>query len=424
MIDITPVPVALDPIRLSLDQILTVNLAALLPEGVSFLGMGASLSDDDVDTTLRDDWDAAEGTARLYAAADSGFLVADAENPDAVVGNIYVYTSLSMAPYIIPLLAAFDTTADPADLRGTAGRDCLTLDMGADDDAPASVRIDTSGGSDRAQVIGTAAVMLGRAGDDTLIGWDRSDAIYGGGGEDRLEGHGGDDRMIAHRGDDTLIGGAGGDVLFGGDGNDLLEGGEGDDRLSADAGFDTLRSGAGDNVLFAADTRTSGIEVRIAAISDAQRPAFLGYGGIGDDAIYGGTGASTLFGGAGEDYISAESLNGGMIYAGLDDDQIYAGIHNPNNDGPLPDGAAPAPSFVFGGMGNDYLSIWGGDAAVVAGDGNDTVYASGVISGETGDDTVYVTHGFSALVYGGGATTPPTATSWTTPSTAGTATTA
>ncbi|NHR08503.1 hypothetical protein HA052_25265 [Chromobacterium haemolyticum] len=48
---------------------------------------------------------------------------------------------------------------------------------------------------------------------------------------------------------DWVIGGIGNDTLNGGDGNDVLEGGDGDDVLNGGMGTDTLRGGAGNDVL-------------------------------------------------------------------------------------------------------------------------------------------------------------------------------
>lgn len=389
-------PVPPTSLRLRLDQILVLDFLAMLPEGTVFTGAGIDLETFySPDSALRyETFD--EGTkGRFYAASTGTFPMADPENPDAPLGTISLYVD-GGEPYVIPILGAIDAAAAPADLRGGAGRDRLLYDAGVGAD-PATVLVDTSGGSDRAEVIGAAAIMLGRSGDDTLIGWDMHDGLYGGGGGDRLEGRGGDDRMLGLGGNDALFGGDGSDVLYGGEGDDLLDGGDGDDRLVADGGFDTLRGGLGHDTL---DANEHNMRGRLMA---SDRPAYLGFGGEGDDALYGGSGASTLHGGAGQDFIGAERMDGAALYGGDGNDQIYAGVANAEDE-TLPMPPAVAASSIFGGSGDDYVVIWGGDSFVSGGAGNDTLFASGEISAGDGDDLVYVQYVAQAtgtLIYGG-----------------------
>lgn len=71
--------------------------------------------------------------------------------------------------------------------------------------------------------------VFGYAGDDVLIGGDRSDRLRGEYDNDRLVGKGGRDDLQGGYGDDTLNGGNQADRLDGGRGNDLLTGGNGAD---------------------------------------------------------------------------------------------------------------------------------------------------------------------------------------------------
>ncbi len=64
--------------------------------------------------------------------------------------------------------------------------------------------------------------------DETKIGTEFGDVLYGG------------------EGDDELYGGAGKDQLFGGDGDDTIEGGERGDILTGGAGADTFVYSTGD----------------------------------------------------------------------------------------------------------------------------------------------------------------------------------
>jgi Ca2+-binding RTX toxin-like protein len=59
----------------------------------------------------------------------------------------------------------------------------------------------------------------------------------------------GNDSLVGLYGPDTLRGGAGNDTLFGSAGNDLLEGQDGNDSLVSGAGNDTLIGGAGNDTL-------------------------------------------------------------------------------------------------------------------------------------------------------------------------------
>ena len=66
---------------------------------------------------------------------------------------------------------------------------------------------------DASKGTGVGHILVGMAGDDTLIGSTSTDTLYGG------------------LGNDTLKGGAGVDTLYGGDGNDILQPGLGDDLV-------------------------------------------------------------------------------------------------------------------------------------------------------------------------------------------------
>ncbi len=81
-----------------------------------------------------------------------------------------------------------------------------------------------------------AVTLIGGAGDDTLIGGSRNDAISGRDGDDELVGAGGND---------TLLGGFGKDALTGDAGNDLLIGGFDDDDIDGGDGRDTAVGGQG-----------------------------------------------------------------------------------------------------------------------------------------------------------------------------------
>jgi Ca2+-binding RTX toxin-like protein len=99
-----------------------------------------------------------------------------------------------------------------------------------------------------------ASVYAGR-GDDTVIGTEAGDGLYGDDGDDWIDGRGGDDRLVAGAGTNTLRGSDGDDELLAaskGSENDFVGGGEGDDRLwtQDDNARDRGTGGPGSDVLF------------------------------------------------------------------------------------------------------------------------------------------------------------------------------
>lgn len=124
----------------------------------------------------------------------------------------------------------FDTTDRDDTLLGTDGRDDLFGGLGNDlvKDSPTD-----SSNYDR---------LFGEQGNDTLISYVGYDTLYGGAGNDEL--HGGADQ-------NTLHGGDGNDLLHGGASNDLLAGGAGDDTLNGGDGYDVISGGAGADVFVA-----------------------------------------------------------------------------------------------------------------------------------------------------------------------------
>ena len=105
-------------------------------------------------------------------------------------------------------------------LRGLGGDDQLLVSDGsAEEGEPAfnvPLILDGGAGDDllaRGHRATTPALLLGGAGDDTLVGGPGTDVADGG------------------TGDDTITGNAGDDILFGGPGHDRLDGGTGHDVL-------------------------------------------------------------------------------------------------------------------------------------------------------------------------------------------------
>ena len=81
--------------------------------------------------------------------------------------------------------------------------------------------------------------LVGRRGDDVLVGSEKGNAIIG---------RKGNDALFGNAGNDWLDGGRGNDKLFGGEGHDWLVGGRGDDLLDGGAGSDKVYGGKGDDI--------------------------------------------------------------------------------------------------------------------------------------------------------------------------------
>lgn len=112
---------------------------------------------------------------------------------------------------------------------------------------------------------------------------------------DALEG---DDTLIGKNLIDRMWGGKGNDVLVGGAGADELDGEAGDDSIRADSGNDRIVSGSGNDTIYAGDGNDS-IYLNDGERGDVKYIA----AGAGDDYIFGGLGADELIGGVGRDTV-------------------------------------------------------------------------------------------------------------------------
>jgi Ca2+-binding RTX toxin-like protein len=123
--------------------------------------------------------------------------------------------------------------------------------------------------------------------------------------------------------------------------------------------------------------------------------------------------------GEGEDYVSLYQTSGGTINTGNDDDFASGGVGEHSNaflniflGAGNDNGYGGRNTNLFGGSGDDYLSITGGNQAS-GGDGADTIYvnleydyllgqtidASSTVYGGLGDDAIY--GGFADTLHGG-----------------------
>ena len=289
--------------------------------------------------------------------------------------------------------------------------------------------------------------------DDTLIGAEGDDFLYGGiaWSSDKLYGRDGNDVLWGGNGDDYLDGGKGNDELAGsrsswawqdtyvfrlGDGfdyikylranpekqdipdhwgNDIIEFLWGDE----DAGRFQFTERGGDVVIIYGDGGTEddtvytyhryytnggdgGGTIRIGNMSLAEfKESGVGFtirGGDGDNTLHGAFGRDKIYGGKGDDTLKGKRRDD-ELYGQDGDDTLYGGKGN---------------DIMFGGAGNDYLGggknddiLWGGTGddtlrggfgsdrfSFRKGAGNDTIWDFG------DDDTIQldgVGHGFDGL---------------------------
>ena len=171
--------------------------------------------------------------------------------------------------------------------------------------------------------------LLGKEGDDTLIGSGTPDQLFGGSGNDTLEGKGGDDRLYGQLGNDSLDGGEGTDLaLYFSAANQftvtraeapnrfIISGSEGTDQLSnieyiqfADAAPVLIESLVSPVITGTADndslSGTAGDDIINGLAGNDALNGLAGNdtldGGLGNDILNGGLGADTLLGGLGND---------------------------------------------------------------------------------------------------------------------------
>jgi Ca2+-binding RTX toxin-like protein len=217
-------------------------------------------------------------------------------------------------------------------------------------------------------------MIYGLKGNDTLEGGQHSDHIYGGYGNDTIygntqadvDGSVDKDYLYGSYGNDTIYGSAGGDVIdggadkdaiFGGGGKDTIKGGEGDDTLDGGANDDTIDGGGGtDTVTFT--TAVQGINIDL--------------GNTGKQLV-------TNFG-AGQDTITnVENV------IGTDFGDAITGNSGKN--------------WLSGQDGNDFLVGGGGDDTLRGGEGDD------LLDGGVGSDTADYS-GFDAVTVNLGKTGP------------------
>ncbi len=165
--------------------------------------------------------------------------------------------------------------------------------------------------------------------DDTLIGDDVGNGLFGGTGDDLIRARGGNDFVQGNEGNDQIFGAGGNDQLYlgdgddlanGGDGVDFIIGGDGADRIFGGAGLDQINGGADDDLI---------------------------KGNDGDDEIFGAGGNDTIFGQSGDDFLEGgDGMD--VIMGGSGRDLINPGAGNDTITG-----GSAADVFQFFNVGNE-----------------------------------------------------------------------
>jgi Ca2+-binding RTX toxin-like protein len=318
--------------------------------------------------------------------------------------------------------------AGSSTLRGGEGNDRFSMGSFGSGN-----RVEGGDGNDNVMGGGSAAVLLGEAGDDSISAWGDNHTLSGGDGNDwlnssgqkadLLEGGAGQDQLYSFSGGDTVRGDEGDDSIYaggsvfvqGGEGDDLIhagaeatvEGGVGDDsihagaatgqefsgRLDGGAGADTLSLG---DVVFAPDAIITGIEKlsiqaarqdvrlvdgayeRIAveqsvSLSAAQLAGFSEIEGFGYDVALGAnvTSVFRLNGTTAGHYdLSGKTIIGSAVLTGSDGDDTLTGT--------------AAADTLQGGEGDDVLIGGAGSDLLEGGAGFDTA----VFAGRRADYTI------------------------------------
>jgi VCBS repeat-containing protein len=172
---------------------------------------------------------------------------------------------------------------------------------------------------------GTAAIGKGNASDNSIVGDDVGNKLYGYGGNDALVGNAGDDYLFGADGNDTLNGGAGYDRMYGGTGNDTYYVNDSTDNV-----YENPAEG-NDRVI--SSLVSYQLKANVEELDLAYGVAIRGYGQDSDNVIvgnasdnylYGRGGNDTIFGDWGADILYGEDGND-TLDGGVGMDRFYGG---------------------------------------------------------------------------------------------------
>lgn len=218
------------------------------------------------------------------------------------------------------------------------------------------------------------------------------------------------------QGNDTVVGSQFDDYLFGGTGVDIMLGGLGNDSYEIDNIGDVVIEKAGEGIDTVRSYADFTIGQNIESLILVGDKAAKGYGNDADNYIQGNDYANVLAGGAGNDYLAGAGGND-TIYGGDGNDVIHAGYGEYSGVAEA-DRVSVGNNSLFGGngndwlfggvgndalygqAGNDYLSGADGNDVLVGGQGNDTLFGgvgNDILFASEGNNSVYGDAGHDAL---------------------------
>ncbi|WP_122209047.1 calcium-binding protein, partial [Pseudomonas viridiflava] len=246
---------------------------------------------------------------------------------------------------------------------------------------------------------------------DTIIGYQTADQLFGLAGNDTLSGRGGDDfldggagkdTLNGEEGSDTLLGGADNDTLSGGEGNDLLDGGTGNDSLAGGLGSDTyvFRRGSGQDTIYNSVSNEANTDIQDVIVLEGLKPEDVVMRRESDDLIIQikDTNDSVRVSGHFSSYVAYNYAIDQVKFADgsvWDTSFIKSALLTGNAGDDNITGYETA-DMLKGLRGNDTLSGRAGDDVLDGGDGRDT------LNGEDGNDTLLGGAGNDMLSGGNG----------------------
>jgi Ca2+-binding RTX toxin-like protein len=265
--------------------------------------------------------------------------------------------------------------------------------------------------------------IFGGTGDDNITGGSGHNVIYGIAGNDTLNGSSGSATIFGSTGTDSITGGAAGNniiylqavpafVTSGGGTNNILDASAVTADMTLDLtnlGFQKVYDGSGNNEV----TYSGSADIILFGGAGNELFNFSGSsghnlmtGGGGQDTMFagpngdtmmGGAGSVTVFGGDGHDSITGGAAGNNAIYL----HEAPAFVDGGGGTGNLLDASAVTTDMnltltgfqkVYGGSGNDTLTVNGSDdVTIFGGAGNDSITGGSghnVLYGEGGDNTL------------------------------------
>ena len=265
---------------------------------------------------------------------------------------------------------------------------------------------------------GVLVHLNGTSAGTAIVGGSITDTLYnmeivvGGAGNDTMVGDNLFDTLIGGTGTNTLIGGSAGNILIAGNHNDSLYGGVAADTLYAGSGADLLDGGGGVNALYLTNL-ASGVLVQLngaaqgtatwgATVTDKLYNFEIVLGGAGNDTLIGDSNANSLYGGAGNDTLVA-GLGVDTLDGGTGTNAVY--LNGMGTTGVLIELNGASLGTAIWGTTTDALYNF---QIAVGGSGNDTLVADTLndsLYGGLGNDTIIASTGKEVLDGGSGTNT-------------------